>query len=159
MNYFVFLSLLVCFNTPASGHYYYQNFDKVAYYAAIAAENMQAINNQLNEVKNLSAVERDAFEGAMLMKKAGMKNSAKEKLALFKSGKKKLESAIEKANDNIEYRLLRLIIQEHAPGIVKYRNDIEKDCRLINNNYKTLPASLQHRILDYNKNSKCLKIS
>jgi hypothetical protein len=53
---------------------------------------------------------------------------------MFKSGRSKLESAITKDKENTEYRFLRLIIQEHAPRIVKYRNELEKDSKWIQSN-------------------------
>jgi hypothetical protein len=117
------------------------------------------IDAQLSAVKNAPVAEKEAYEGALLMKKAGViKGTAKEKLIFFKSGRSKLESAIAKNNNNIEYRFLRLIIQEHAPKIVKYRNDIEQDSRLIITNFKSLPQDLQQTIADYSKASKVLKI-
>jgi hypothetical protein len=92
------------------------------------------------------------------MKKAGMAGKAKEKLSLFKSGRSKLESSISKDNTNTEYRFLRLLIQEHAPKVVKYRNKLEEDTQNIQANYKNLSPILQQVILDYCKKSTILKI-
>ena len=65
--------------------------------------------------------------------------------------------SISKDAKNAEYRFLRIIIQEHAPKIVKYRNELEADSRLILDNYKNLPQFLQQVITDYSKKSKVLK--
>ena len=66
------------------------------------------------------------FTGALLMKKAGFNAPPAIKLHLFKSGHKMLEAAIRNNPENAEFRFLRLIIQEHAPGILGYKNDIGK---------------------------------
>lgn len=161
MKYKIFFSLLFLFfglfvhaGKTAMG------FDKNDFYAALSSDNMNEINIQIAVVKAWDIAEKEAYEGALLMKKAGLIiGSAKEKLKLFKSGLSKLESSILKDNNNIEYRFLRLIIQEHAPKIVKYRNHLETDSQLIRTNFKSLPAFLQQVIIDYSKKSKALKIS
>lgn len=133
-------------------------FDKSAFYNALSSENVDEINSQIVLLKGASIAEKDAYEGALLMKKAGViKGTAKEKLSLFKSGRSKLESSISKNADNIEYRFLRLIIQEHAPKIVKYRDEIVQDSQLVKTNFKSLPQYLQQVITDYSKSSKVLK--
>lgn len=133
------------------------NFDKSAFYAAMASDNLQEINAQLNIVKAALFNEKDAYEGALLMKKAGFNTKAKEKLNLFKAGRMKLESAIKKDTGNTEFNFLRLIIQEHAPKVVNYHDELENDSLLIRTNYKTLSPIVQQAISDYSKKSKVLK--
>jgi len=136
-----------------------QAFDKAAFYVALSSESVDVINKQLLAVKSSSVAEKEAYEGALLMKKAGViSGTAREKLNLFKSGRSKLEYAISKDNSNTEYRFLRLIIQEHAPKIVKYRSEIEPDSQIVRTNFKNLPQYLQQVITDYSKTSKVLKI-
>jgi hypothetical protein len=132
-------------------------FDKSPFYTAIASGSKDAIDGQLNILKGSSIPEKEAYEGALLMKKAGLVSKAKDKLNLFKSGRLKLEASISKEKGNTEYRFLRLIIQEHAPGIVRYSNDIEEDSKLIQANFKSLSPFLQQQITDYSKKSKILK--
>jgi hypothetical protein len=134
-------------------------FDKSALYSAMAANDVEAVNTQLGVVKASSVNEKEAYEGALLMKKAGMVTKAKEKLSLFKAGRLKLEAAIKKDKENAEFSFLRLIIQEHAPKIVDYGNDIKTDIGSIRSNYKTLPPVVQQAIIDYSKKSKVLKLS
>lgn len=93
------------------------------------------------------------------MKKAGLVKNVKSKLKLFKEGHHKLEEAIEKDNSNIEYRFLRLIIQENAPDILNYNKDIKKDSAFIKENYKNLPVVVRDAIEDYSKKSKVLKLN
>ena len=92
------------------------------------------------------------------MKKAGLVTKAKEKLSLFKSGRLKLEASIKNDNKNTEFYFLRLIIQEHAPKMVNYRNELESDGLFIRTNYKMLPQVVQQAIFEYSKKSKILKL-
>ncbi len=132
-------------------------FDKSAFYNAMASDNMEAVNSQLAIIKAASIDEKEAYEGALLMKKAGLVTKAQEKISLFKAGRIKLEAAIKKDKENAEFSFLRLIIQEHAPKIVDYNNNIKTDIAAIRSNYKTLPSVVQLAISDYSKKSKNLK--
>jgi hypothetical protein len=91
------------------------------------------------------------------MKKAGLVAKAGEKISLFKAGRVKLEAAIKKDKGNAEFSFLRLIIQEHAPKIVEYRDNIDTDVSTIRSNFKTLAPVVQRAINDYTKKSKVLK--
>lgn len=133
------------------------SFDKSAFYTAMASNSMEVINDQLAVIKSSSINEKEAYEGALLMKKAGLVTKAKEKISLFKAGRLKLEAAIKKDKGNAEFSFLRLIIQEHAPTIVEYRDNINKDVSTIRSNYKTLHPVVQQAITDYSKKSKVLK--
>ena len=135
-------------------------FDRANFYAAIASEKLDLIEAQINTVKASSLPEKLAYEGALLMKKSGLiKGPPKEKLSTFKDGRAKLEAAIAKDKDNIEYRFLRLIIQENAPKIVKYKSEIDEDSLLVRTSYRSLPDFLQKFIADYARQSKVLKLS
>ena len=157
MSLKLFLNLLlllpVMFSKPLK-----QDFDKAIFYKVIASGNIAAIDTQLDIVTQSSLTEKEAFEGVLLMKKAGMVARPKDKLSLFKTGRLKLESSILKENANTEYRFLRLLIQEHAPRIVKYRNKLEEDSQNIRTNFKNLSPVLQSVITDYSKKSTTLQI-
>ncbi len=116
------------------------------------------VNQQLKLLSNSSIKEKDAFEGALLMKKAELVKEKKEKLELFKAGKSKLEAAILKDAKNCEFRFLRLIIQEHAPKILKYQNNINEDAKFIKNNFSSNPEHLKKLIQEYSKSSLNLKL-
>ena len=160
MNIRLFFNLLLLsgfFNLNATTQT--ANFDKGAFYSAMAANDVKSINSQVSIVKASSINEKEAYEGALLMKKAGLATSPKEKLSLFKAGRLKLEAAIKKDKENAELSFLRLIIQEHAPKIVDYRNNIQTDVAAIRSNYKMLHPVVQQAINDYSKKSKALKLS
>ena len=89
---------------------------------------------------------------------ASFSGSPNTKLHYFKEGHVLLEEAIKKDPDNAEYRFLRLMIQEHAPGVLGYKKNIENDSELVRKYYKTLPKDVQLAIVDYNKKSKVLKL-
>lgn len=138
-------------NNPSAG------FGKEKLYSALAGNNLSVINALLNELQPVTIPEKNAYEGALLMKKAGLVVKAKEKLSLFKSGRIKLEAAIKSDEGNAEYRFLRLVIQEHAPKILNYKNDIQSDVELIRSSFKNLAPVVQQAIRDYSKDSRSLK--
>jgi len=133
-----------------------QKFDKAGFYEVMKSGDVAAVDNQITALSDAPAKEREGYEGALLMKKAGLARRPKERLSLFKQGRIKLETALMADNENTEFHFLRLAIEEHAPKIVKYRSDIEKDKALVLNNFKNLSTAVQHAILDYCKNSKVL---
>lgn len=134
-----------------------QNFDKALFYHVMKSGGIDEINDQLSIINSTSIKEKDAYEGALLMRKAGVVKKAKEKLSLFKSGRIKLETAIHLDNDNVEYHFLRLMIQEHAPKVTKYHSQIKEDTKYIRENFKKLPEVIQKVVIDYSKTSKTLQ--
>ncbi len=134
----------------------FQTIDKAGFYAAMASGKLEEIDKELTVVSGSGIGEKDAYLGALLMRKAGLLTRAKEKLATFKSGYIKMEGSIAKDSGNIEYHFLRLMIQEHAPWIVHYDKDREKDSRAIIQSFPTLPPVLQKAILNYCPHSKLL---
>jgi hypothetical protein len=132
-------------------------FGKADFFSAMRANNEEDVNKQLILLKTADIAERGAYEGALLMKKAGIVSGPKKKLDLFKEGHKKLEAAINKDSSNAEFRFLRLMIQEHAPGIMGYKGELEKDKLYIKNNFKKLPPVVQQAIVSYSKESRILK--
>ena len=111
-----------------------QNFDRTTFYAAMASGKSEDINAQLDIINKSSFAEKDAFEGTLLMNKAGLITGAGNKLSVFKAGRKKLEAEIKKDSSNAEFRFLRLMIQEHAPGILGYKNELQNDKEYIRKN-------------------------
>src|ERR1700756_1553764 len=153
-NFTFFLCTL--FSVSLVGQNTGQKFDKALFYQVMEGNDSIKINQQLNVVHNSSIKEKQAYEGALLLKKAGIVCNKKDKLNTFKTGKQKLESALEKDSTNTEYHFLRLIIQENAPKILGYHTALEKDNLYIRKNYKTLSPIIQQAILGYSKQSKTL---
>ena len=133
-----------------------QKFDKAAFYAAMASANMDEVNKELDVLSASSTENKLGYEGALLMRKAGLVSRPAEKLKLFKAGRIKLETALLNDKDNVEFHFLRFAIEEHAPKIVKYKADLQADKQVIIKGYKNLSPVVQRAIMDYTKNSKLL---
>lgn len=160
---FLFISLAFIFK-PGSGLIFtagkkpgsQQTFDKSGYYHVMASGDLAAIDSELVVLNRAPAKDREAYEGALQMKKAGLLHRPKEKLAVFRSGALKLETAIAKDTGNGEYHFLRLIIQEQAPAVVHYHKDEEKDSAFICRVFNTLSPVVKKAIRDYCPHSKLL---
>ena len=140
----------------AKGKSLQHGFDKARYYEVIASDDVNAINEELEILNSSSNTNKAAYEGALLMKKAGLVKG-KERLRLFKAGHVKLEASINKDTENAELRFLRVIIQEHVPKIVNYRGELQKDTQVIRSSFKGLSPVVQQAIVDYSKTSKVIR--
>lgn len=138
------------------GNNLYQNIDKATFYSVMKSGNLEEINNELSKIGTVSFKEKQAYEGALLMRKAGLLKKAKDKLRVFKEGGKLLETAITNDNNNAEYRFLRLTIQEHAPKILKYNKQIDNDRKFVTTHFNTLQPTIQQAVRDYAQSSKVL---
>lgn len=147
------LFLFTCFAGVAALQH---KLDKEAFYKAMASGSLDEINNELETLKTATINDKEGFEGALLMRKAGLVSKPKDKLANFKLGRIKMETALLNHDENAELHFLRFMIEEHAPKIVKYRSDILKDKAIILRSYKSLSPEVQHAIMDYSKTSKVL---
>ncbi len=154
----VFNLLLFLSFTVVQGKSQNKSFDNSAFYKVLKSGNAAEIDAQIKIVRESVIPEKEAYEGTLLMKRSEGLDKAKDRLSMFKTGSSKLESSILKDSDNTEYRFLRLIIQEHAPRVVRYRKELEEDRKLIKRNFNSLSSFLQQIIIDYCKNSKILKI-
>lgn len=152
----VLFSLLLVLSGAVIAGSAFQTFDRAGLYSAMASGKLGEINAELSVVQASTVKEKDAYEGALLMRKAGLLSRPKEKLATFKSGYVKLEGAMARDSTDIEYRFLRLMIQEHAPRVVHYNKDQQKDSREIIRSFPTLSPVLQKAILNYCPYSKLL---
>lgn len=114
------------------------------------------VNGELATVRESTVKEKQAYEGALLMRKAGLIKIPAEKLHFFKLGYIKLEGAISDNPDNVEYRFLRLTIQENAPHIVKYYHQIPMDKAIIVKGFKNLSPEIKDAVREYSKTSKVL---
>ena len=150
----VLLSLLVFFNSVLFSQESRINRDD--FYKAMSSDKIELINSQQEIAKSAGV---SAFEGALLMKKAGLVNKVNDKLSLFKTGHKLLDKAIENDGENAEFRFLRLMVQEHAPGILNYKSDIDSDSLLIKKRFNELRPEVKKAVIQYSKTSKVLKPS
>lgn len=153
----IFPLIVIGFCAIVQGKAIFQKLERSAFYAAIRSGKVEEINNELNVIGSSTGYQKDAFEGTLLMCKAGLVKIPAEKLKLFKEGRIKLEIVLSKDSTNAEYRFMRLIIQEHAPKIVKYNKQLAADKLYIQKMFKGLSPAVQQAITDYSKDSKVLR--
>jgi len=152
MKFLIFLSLTVfTFNANAQ-------LDRKAIYNALASDSKDVVQKQLDGIQSVKeSSEVKAFKGALQMKAAQFQKTAKEKLNLFNAGKKMLESEIKSNDGNVEYRFLRLLIQENAPKQLKYSGNVDEDVTAIVTGYSKLKESTKTALESYAKKSSSLK--
>ncbi len=152
MKFLIFLALSV-FNFTTNAQ-----LDRKAIYGALASESKEVVQKQLDGIQSMKeSSEVKAFKGALQMKAAQFQKTAKDKMSLFNIGKKALESEIKSNDGNVEYRFLRLLIQENAPKQLKYDGNIEEDVTTIITGYSKLKESTKTALESYAKKSASLK--
>ncbi len=136
------------------------SFDRKEYYEVLSGSSLEAIDSLLVKLDNeASSSQIIAYKGTLFMKKSSFLKSPGKKMELFKKGMQLLESEINKSPENVEYRFLRLSVQENVPPFLKYQKDIKKDKEMIIREYKKLDDELKRIIIEYSKESKILKPS
>ena len=129
-------------------------FDKKNYYTIFASNDLNSINAEIKLLASNSG--KSAYEGALMMKRAGIIGNPKERLSLFKEGKTKLEAAIKSNPNTIEFLFLRYMIQENAPGFLGYNSNLEDDKKKFILNYNSFETAVKEAIQNYSKTSKSL---
>jgi hypothetical protein len=133
-------------------------FDRSGYYTVFSSGTHSQIDSELTVISGANFYGKNALQGALLMKRAGFRTSPIDKLHDFRKGATLLEAAISADSINTEYRFLRLVIQENAPGIVNYRSDLDRDNMFIHLHFQELSPVVQQAVRDYSKHSKVLKL-
>ncbi|MFD1771831.1 hypothetical protein [Sphingobacterium suaedae] len=94
-----------------------------------------------------------AYKGASMTLKARLLASREEKKKMVSEGIKLLEKAVKASPKNVEIRLVRLAIQEHAPKVLKYKMNIHEDKQMILANFAAQPTGVKTWINRYAKQS------
>lgn len=95
----------------------------------------------------------NAYKGAALITKGKYEKGIKNKKALIVKGAGLLDKAVENKPKDVEIRLVRLIIQEHLPTIVKYKSNLQEDKNMIISHYANQSVDLKKWISTYAKQS------
>lgn len=156
MNRFLRIILFFSFILAGTHAFGQSGIDRNSFFNAMSSNSVRLMDAQLSALKNQSGRDKEAFEGAMLMRKSGTLTVPAKKLAMFKQGHKKLEGAIGSNPGNIEYRFLRLMVQENAPRSLGYYKNIDQDSKWVKDNYKSLSAPIQQSVMSYSRKSKAL---
>jgi len=135
-----------------------QQFEKADFYRIMDKGDMKAVDDELALLKNTEVKGKMGYNGALLMKEADLARRPKRKLDLFIAGRKLMETALLTDYENTEFHFLRLTVEEHAPKIVRYHSDIERDRSFIVAKFKDLSPVVQKAILDYCKESNVLHV-
>ncbi len=130
--------------------------DKKSVYKLLSSNSLSDVNQMLDKLKTNPGGSANAFRGTLMMRKAHLVKGPGQKLSEFKSGAKLLESEIDKNPGEVEFRFLRLIIQENAPRILSYSDNIEHDKEMIIKGFGKLDEDLKTEIRNYAKRSKVL---
>ncbi|MDR0802780.1 hypothetical protein [Fluviicola sp.] len=145
--------VIICF----LGGSVHVQLDRKSIYTALAGNSKELVQKQLDGLKNAKeSSEVNAFKGTLQMKAAQFQKTAKEKMELFNAGKKMLESEIKLNDGNVEYRFLRLLIQENAPKQLKYNGNISEDVTAIIAGYGKLKEATKAALEAYAKKSASL---
>lgn len=138
MKTFLFLTTLFFINSQSI-----EEIRSAFHKAHHSKESAVEFNSTVAQIKLLNEDLHSAYLGASeaLLSKFG--RSPGEKLKLFKSGKAHLEKAVENQPQNIEIRMIRLIIQHNAPSILKYNNEIETDKAFIIQHFSSANAEVK----------------
>ncbi len=136
------------------------SIEKSSFYDVLSSDSIEKIDNMIQRIEKEKPTSINlAYKGTLVAKKASFVKNVGEKVRLFKSGITLLEAEINKSPKEIEYRFLRLSIQENCPKILKYNQNIEEDVTVITKEYASLNKGFQKIIMDYAKNSKALNSS
>lgn len=134
--------------------------DRMGFYRAFESDSKTEMESEIKTLSNQKqSPDRDAYLGALIMKASQFKATPKEKAEEFKRGRDLLESSISKEPSNVEYRFLRLAIQENVPKILKYSGDIEADTKHIHTKFNSMDHLLKKVVREYANNSQNLKVS
>lgn len=136
-----------------------KSVDRLSFYKVFAGKSEAEIDKELKilQAENGSSL-KNAFVGALKMKKASFIKGAGNKVKMFKSGALLLEEEIKGNPGNIEYRFIRLSIQENAPKVLKYNKNLNEDKKLILEGYHRLDPDLKKVIKNYAVGSDVLKM-
>ncbi len=152
MRIFIILFLLIAFKSMGA-------INRERFYFVFESNSLDEINKEIQLLtKEKSSPQKDAFLGAMIMKKAQFLKTPKDKISVFKKGKNLLESAIKSRPKNVEFRFLRLAIQENCPKILKYNTNIDEDSKLIISQYSSMHHITKKHVKKYALHSQQLNL-
>jgi len=133
------------------------SIEKSFYYDVLASGSIEEIDDMILMIEKEKTVPLNlAYKGTLIAKKASLIKNAKTKISLFKSGIKLLENEIYINPSEVEYRFLRLAIQEKCPKLLKYNKNLIEDRDIILAGFSKLSKDLKKIILDYSKISDVL---
>lgn len=120
------------------------NFEK----SADSKENTATLYNQLKNYSKSDPILL-AYKGASYGLQARYVADKKQKKELFISGAKDIEAAVKASPNSVEIRLVRLVIQENTPKILKYKANINTDKQMILTNFESQSKVVKDAVKRY----------
>lgn len=134
--------------------------EKTAFYKTLSSSSEDVIVRYKKKLAaNLTTYDAKAYYASLVMKEAKFALSPFTKLERFNKGKELLEAVINQNKNNAEYRFLRLMVQENAPSMLGYNDELQQDAQLITNNFNQLSDAVKTVILNYSRTSEALSYS
>jgi len=96
-----------------------------------AAKTQKSEEEFLNKYGSSAEPSVLAYVCALEMKQAEYSFNPMTKLKIFNHSKKKLDSLIELNPSNIHLRYIRFVLQEKAPSLLGYKDNIEQDKKFL----------------------------
>lgn len=116
--------------------------------------NAKEFSAKMADVSNNDETILVAYKAASILLNSKFEKKMQAKIDRFKEGAKLLETTIKSEPNNIEIRMIRLSVQENAPGITGYKKNIKEDKNFITNNYDDQSASLKEYLKNFILQSK-----
>jgi hypothetical protein len=131
-------------------------FQRKEFYEVLGESSLSEINAYILE--DVTEGEKGkAYKAALYMRRAEYLSGSFKKLESFKKGRDLLDNVIASTPKNVEFRFLRLMVQEAAPWFLGYNGEIAEDASLIIDELPYQQRKLQTVILEYSKYSNALK--
>jgi len=138
------LSILLIFNLIGNNEPSIYEVRKIYFEKVNTKEGVELLQSTLEKLPNSYKI--NGYRAGCQMVSSKYQSSPMKKLSVFKEGKQNLELIIKEQPEDMELRLIRLSIQENAPGIVNYNSNIDSDTDLLKNEKNTISDSnlIQH---------------
>jgi hypothetical protein len=150
----------ICWSFLLFGFLLVTEAEKTAFYKVLSSNKEETIVNYRKKLAvNLTSYDAKAYHASLIMKEAKFALSPFTKLERFNKGKELLESVIALNKNNPEYRFLRLMVQENAPSMLGYNNELQQDAKLIIKQYDDLSEAVKTVIINYSRTSEKLPYS
>lgn len=135
-----------------------KSIDKKHFYEVFKGESIVSIESLLSVYEKIKNPEAEVllYKGALYVKKSGFLKNANEKIEFFKKGREIIEKKIIEQPDNVEFRFVRLIVQEEVPTILRYYTNKEEDAKIVIEGTSRLEKVVQDAIFDYSKKTSYL---
>ncbi len=134
---------------------------KSEFYDVFKGDSSEKVDELLQKYESIENPSLDIsfYIGALYIKKSNYGSTMRKNIDTFKRGRDIIEDIINKNINNIEYRFIRLIIQEQIPSVLKYDNNRDVDSKIIVENLASIDDDLMFEIKDYSKISETLNIN